>query len=190
MVNESSVSQYAYKKEASVGNNICGMVVEQLVSRVLKSSIVALEQIVPMIHRYVAPVMDIAAQVQMERNKNILSETKNYYYGIWKTVFCVNATTEDLHTERDCGYTIIHVPLRDKKMKSLKYQFHFQINKRNTICLPMDQNLTFMFLAFLLIHRQQCFSTEKELSNNEEFFNFATYANKKLFNHVKNQLIE
>ena len=187
-VGRSSVTQYAYKKNNSIGENVCGVMVEELVSRVLKSSIVSLEKIVPMIHAYVAPVIDTAAKLQAMKKHDILKENEYSKYGIWKTVFCVNATTERLHTERDCSYTVIHVPLRDKKVKKCAYFSRFQLNDKESIYLPMHQNLTFMFSGCLLTHQQINVASGNAVSNDEEFFNFGTYANRRLFYRVKKSI--
>ena len=122
------------------------------------------------------------------KKHDILKENEYSKYGIWKTVFCVNATTERLHTERDCSYTVIHVPLRDKKVKKCAYFFRFQLNDKESIYLPMHQNLNFMFSGCLLTHQQINVASGNAVSNDEEFFNFGTYANRRLFYHVKKSI--
>ena len=119
----------------------------------------------------IAPVIAAGARLQLVQESNVIKETKYTEYGIWKTVFCANATTESLHKENDCSYTVIHVPLRKEKYKKTQYRFLFNFNPDQSLELMMDQNLTFMFSGFLLMHRQTSEILDYKTEAADNFFN-------------------
>ena len=60
----------------------------------------------------------------------------------------------------------------------------FKLNNGDAIALRMNQPITFMFSGNFLLHNQSC-NTHHPIGKEDYFFNFGTYANKKLFNHIR-----
>ena len=94
---------------------------------------------------------------------------------------CINAMTNDLHTEMDSSYTLICVPKQlDENYKRLETNFLFQINDEKTIRIPMNERMVFMYSGYMLSHHQVL---EKNQSDTT-FINLATYGNKRLFHNM------
>ena len=91
--------------------------------------------------------------------------------------------TEELHTEDDVTYTVIDVPLQGKSKTGTKYHFLFQFNNKYNLSLPMTPGTSIIFSGKLLSHRQSC--NVYKPTDDELFFNFGAYGNKKLYNHIK-----
>ena len=63
----------------------------------------------------------------------------------------------------------------------------FQLNHKYIMSLPLIQGTKLLFYGKLLTHRQSCNafqSTDEDL-----VFNFFSYGNKKLYNHIRKLLI-
>ena len=111
--------------------------------------------------------------------KSPLYQNSNIGRGCWKTVICINAQTNELHSEPDVTYTTITVP-KQSKLQS-KYSFVFKINDNDSICLLMNYGVHFLFSGLFLVHRQKC-----EMKKDRElFFNFGSYGNNELFTHLR-----
>ena len=93
---------------------------------------------------------------------------------------CINATTNEYHTEFDQSFTLIGVPRQESKCGGV-YDFSFLINDHFEIKIPMKIGVNFMFSALFLTHRQE--TNQKDLP--EHFINFASFLNKKLFSHIR-----
>ena len=182
-IDGSSIGQYTNKKNVTVEQKMKFLVIEDLVARELKDGIMMLGSLIPLLKEYIAPIFGVADKMQLSKGNINIKADKYAKYGIYKSVFCVNAETEELHTENDCSYTVISTPRRLEKKPSYHFNFLFQFNSLDGIYFEMDQPITFMFSGKLLMHRQFCNS--KVIKKDKLFFNFATYTNKKIFNHVK-----
>ena len=67
----------------------------------MKNGIELLETVVPVVREYISPVITGANDMQKDVG-NINIKKGNYGdYGIWKTVICINALTDELHCEID-----------------------------------------------------------------------------------------
>ena len=186
-VNKSSVGQYTTKRGLTVVQKVKSHVIEDLVLKELKDGIESLGSVIPLLKEYIAPVFQIAHELQATVGDINLKKDKYSEFGIWKSVFCINARTSDFHTEDDCSYTVITVPRQKLMSKEQNYQFLFKFNSLECISLEMKQPITFMFSGKCLLHRQ---ATNKESNDDcNSFYNFATYTNKKIFSHVKQSLI-
>ena len=141
--------------------------------------------IFPLTKLLVQPILSAAHHCSKVYNeKSPLTETKGYDCGLWASCICVNAETKKLHTEHDCTYTLIFAPQQNKTLD--KYEFNFCLNPRNNVCFDMNDGISFMFSGMFLKHKQHKW---KHGNNNDLFFNFASYGNQRLFNHIKHTLM-
>ena len=131
-----------------------------------------------------APVLKVANDLQSTIGSIKLKETEYSNFSIWKSVFCVNTETTQLHTEDDCSYTVITVPKQKAMIKKREYKFMFALNDAHSIAIRMNEPLTFMFSGKCLLHNQSCNRTD-HIGTDDCFFNFGTYGNKKLFNRIR-----
>ena len=181
--NLSSVGQYAMKTGLKDKFKVHSFATEDMVARELKEGIKSLGKLIPLIQNYIAPVFNIAEE--MQQTVGDINITKDEYckYGIWKMVYCVNAETHALHTENDCSYTVVTVPKQLKENKLSNTNFHFKLNDEEVVFLEMNNPITFMFSGKSLQHQQLCNAKVRDI--NDLFINFATYTNQKIFNHVR-----
>ena len=99
--------------------------------------------------------------------------------GIRQSSLSVNVVTEGMYTEDNVIYSTISVPLQQIQSTDRNYHFMFQLN---LVILPLLEGTTLLFSGKLLIDRQSCNTFES--TDEELFFNFASYRNKKLYNHI------
>ena len=109
-VSNSSVGQYQMKRDLSIVQKVKSRVIQDLVSKELKDGIESLGNVIPLMKEYIAPVFNIAHELQATVGDINLNKDKYSQYGIWKSVFCINARTTNFRTEDDCSYTVITVP--------------------------------------------------------------------------------
>ena len=103
---------------------------------------------------------------------------------------CINASTTKWHTENDCSYTLVSVP---KQECERKYVFYFRLNPKIYVGIPMQSGVSFISSMKLLTHRQQCIADPGIDSNfvsaqGNKFINVCSYANRRLFTHVRASL--
>ena len=123
------------------------MVIEELIGRELSEGIDLLSSVQPSmsLKDCVSPVLHVAKHLQSHKGDVKLLPTSYSDYGIWKSVLCVNAVTEEAHCEDDCSYTVITVPRQQAITKKRKYKFMFKLNDQETVAIPMNQQMTFIF---------------------------------------------
>ena len=72
---------------------------------------------------------------------------------------CLNAQTEQFHTEHDASYIIIAVPTRinssSRNETSNKTKFEFVLNQNQVIIVPMHPGTIMAYSGYMLTHRQQ-----------------------------------
>ena len=113
------------------------------------------------------------------------------YYSFW---VCENARTEKFHQECDASYTFISVPVNDNNnhIENIsKYQFQFRWNHIHDsnykgINIHLREGICVYYNGFGLFHRQIPLYDNFE---NDTFWNFSMYHNKRLFNCI-NQSID
>ena len=181
--NLSSVRQYAMKTGLKDKLKVHSFATEDMVARELKDGIKSLGNLIPLIQNYIAPVFNFAEEMQHTVGDINIMKDEYSKYGIWKTVYCVNAETHALHTENDCSYTVITVPKQQFENKRSPTNFHFKLNDEEVVFLEMNNPITFMFSGKSLQHQQLC--NAKVSDTNDIFINFAIYTNQKIFNHVR-----
>ena len=115
-----------------------------------------------------------------------MSDVASSKHGVWQSQICVNAQTAELHTEKDCTYTIIGVPNQNMKAlpkRQINNLFLLHLNNDNVFAIPMLPQTYFMFSGLFITHRQN--SGGFSIANKESFFNVASYGNQQLFHHLR-----
>ena len=116
-------------------------------------------------------------------NKEDTHEKKELFEnGILNCHICINAMTNESHTEMDSSYTLINVPKQiDPNYRRLNTKFCFHINENTTIIIPMDERIVFLYSGYMLSHHQVL---EKQYRPSTTFLNLASYGNKRLFHNM------
>ena len=70
-----------------------------------------------------------------------------------------------------------------EKHPSQQPAFIFKINEQQNITLPLTSDVTFFYNASFLTHRQSY--TPTETKDSHKFYNISSYANEKIFNHLR-----
>ena len=184
-VDDCSVTTYVSK-----GNKDDAIRMEKLCAAVLKDAIDNLSRLVRKLKDMISPVLSAAYTYQTEFDCEVMSNVESAKHGVWQSQICVNAQTSELHTEKDCTYTIIGVPkqnIKDLPNRQKNNLFLLHLNDNNVFAIPMLPNTYFMFSGLYITHRQNSggFST----ANKESFFNVASYGNQQLFNHLRSTFI-
>ena len=102
--------------------------------------------------------------------------------GMLNAHICINAMTEDCHTEKDSSYTLISVPNQeDRYYQQLDPKFMFHINDNFTIQIKMVEGTVMIYSGYTLNHHQML--NKNNLSRNT-FINLASYGNRRLFQNM------
>ena len=105
--------------------------------------------------------------------------------GILNYNLCMNAETEQPHTECDSSFTIICVPnqVMNKETNNPKNigSFEFIINPEETIVVPMEIGTIISYSVFLLTHCQQIRNRDSKM---KPFINLVSYNSKRLFKNM------
>ena len=93
------------------------------------------------------------------------------------TLVCLNLNAETgiNHCKWDMGMTKIIKPRQKEEQNQTRIQFEFMINPQTKIVIPMENNIAFMFNAYLLSHNQKITAADEI-----DAINFATYSNRRL----------
>ena len=181
-----------FSRQAIIDENL--LTLDKHMSSLINCGVDELKRFLPETGFMLAPIINTAFEVQKVINRKILTPLKVTNSGSWNTHIFINGCTEHFHAEKDCAYTCIHVPVQDvPKNRQLNQQpaFLFQLNGNQRILLPLTHPVSFMYNAQLISHRQAYYP---ECSDNlPPFINVSSYANKKLFDHLRksfNRIIE
>ena len=109
--------------------------------------------------------------------------TRNMFeHGILTAHFCINARTNEPHTECDSSYTVISIPPQiNQSYKTFDPKFNFIINKDQTVVIKLIPNLCFIYSGYMLVHHQVLQSVDTKIGI---FINIASYGNKRLFDNM------
>ena len=190
MKDGSSVSLYANKKSKSVTMqskiNDNADEIEIICSRSINIGISTLSTVLPDIKNLISPIIDAAYHRQKAAGISLLQKTSSSDNGCWNSFLNVNARTQDYHTETDCAYTFVTVPTQvvNKSITiAAKPVFLFKITEQVELMLPLCNDLTFVYNACYLTHKQSYNQLGDRRSVN--FYNITSYANEKNFNHLR-----
>ena len=188
----SSVGQYTCKKKDNLLKqcivNKDATKFEQCCANEISRSVTDLSTFLPNIRSILAPVLEVAFSIQELGGKVLnLKESQASTNGCYQSSICVNAETQEYHTEHDCTYTLISVPNQSKsKEETMRYDFLFDLTPKQVINIPLNAGVTFMFSGLFLKHRQN--KSEEVSTKDNTFFNIASYGNKRLFYHIRKTL--
>ena len=185
MVGNSSIGQYATKNTHSAP--MYGRTIVEMMNTELKSSIFRMKNVIRDIDKMVAPVMKIAYDLQAKQGDIGIKKMNASDAGVWQSSLCVNAVTKGWHTENDVTYTIISVPFQEVTSKDRDYHFLFKLQSKYTLSVPLKEGTTVLFSGKMLTHRQSCNALHAD--DDQLFFNFASYGNKKMHNHIRKSFI-
>jgi hypothetical protein len=185
----SSVGQYCTKKKSKLSDQITvnqqATMYEQYCADEISRSVNALSSYLPNIRSIVAPVLQVAFEQQQIDNKDLnLQANLSSSDGCFQSCICINAETQTYHTEHDCTYTMITIPSQTHTKKStIVYDFLFELTSKQSINIPLEAGVSFIFSGLFLKHRQN--KSHGICTADNTFFNIASYGNKKLFYHLR-----
>ena len=122
MVNESSIGAYSTKKSTNpmkqqeINKNTDA--IKEWGINEINTSTNLISKVIPNIKYMISPIIDTTNALQNSIGNANLKRSDTAYWGCWNVFLSVDAMTEHLHTENDCGYTIIKIPLQDFNLKS------------------------------------------------------------------------
>ena len=161
IINNLSVDIYANKSSKSVQTqqviNRNASDIELLLAKEIRTAFRSLKKIIRNVPLLISPVFDAAYKLQNIMGGVNLSQVKTSNCGAWKFHICVNASTSIFHTESDCIYTLISVPLQKLKpseKSKMDSMLIFQLNSSKSITLPLHGGLSFLYSGLFLTHRQ------------------------------------
>ena len=164
------------KRDARYLEYKCAMALDYGISKVRK--------IIPEIKHLLCPIINAAFHKQSKEGIDMIQSRYASDNGCWNSFLFVDGKTDNFHRENDCAYTFITVPKQNlTKGKHILEQTHFlfQINEDKKLSLPLIDDITFLYNASFLTHRQSYFHNQ----NDNHFYNISSYANDKLFNHLR-----
>ena len=193
-VDGSSVSTYTTKKHRNKTKQECiiqeaSYVHERCANQVVEG-IRSLSVIIPELKNMLCPIINAAYDMQCKQPIDLLKNEVTSDVGCWNTFLFVEGRTDNFHCEDDCAYTFITVPQQQRRLYFHPQHepcFLFKINETQTLTLPLHNDLSFIYNASFLTHRQRY----EPVANKEEnmFFNISSYANAKLFNHLRKSFV-
>ena len=166
------------------------VVTEEIIAHELVAGRIGMCRINPSIKQLIAPILNVAADLQGIRDDVNLKKISVTTYGLWQSSISVNAQTQEFHAEEYCTYTFITVPKKSKHHNGNKvreYNFMFKLNDEDNVSIKLRYVITFLFTGRLLTHRQTCNILYGY--NNDLFFNFASYGSKILFSYIRQSFL-
>ena len=185
----SSVGQYATKKTSTLAKQLIinneASYYERMTSNEITRSVNNFATVIPTIRSVISPVIETTFELQKDDTNINLKEGLASKDGCWQTSLCVNAATDIFHTEQDCTYTLISIPKQEMiNDTNNRYDFIFKINAIQHISIKLIPGVSFIFSGTYLTHRQNM-SSGKSNGEPTNFFNIASYGNKRLFTHIR-----
>ena len=191
MNNKSSVTQYVSKKFKNLDRMYTSIenaaIMEDISSDEIIMGIKGLQSVFPSIDKFIAPIIRVTHNLQEDIGDLNLKQVKTSEYGLWQTSICDTCQTTNLHTKKDCTYTIMSVPEQDTSTTTIpECYFVIELKKGHTVGIKMDPGLTFMFSGRYLMHRQSI--NDKGNGKENTFVNFTSYGNERLYHHLKSSI--
>jgi len=177
--NTLSLANYAGDEHESTSKYI------HFIAKHMNNSFKAFNSIIPSISSY---LNFTSRSLKYEAKYNVISkylmtfqhnDYKNIMTFITTAHININATTRDLHCEKDTTYTTICVP--EQKEEKAHIVFQFQINDENTLQLDVKQHGAFTYSGYCLSHRQLA-------TKGENCMNLSTYSAKAVYSHFRTSL--
>ena len=127
----------------------------------------------------------------VQSNMNIHSHTNKVVREVENKDFlgchlCLNAQTQEQHTESNASYMIIAVPRKilpsNKNETVNKARFEFMLNPDQIVIVPMHPGTIITYSGYMLTHRQQIVDLD---TLSIPFLNIVAYNSKRLFANLK-----
>ena len=181
--NKSSVQLYANKynksKEQQKKIKKQAKSIEKKLMSTMSYAISTHLKTLPNLVNVLNPSIDVAYDLQYEIGNLNLVEVDFTEIGLYVGQLCNKAETGLFHTELDQGYTLVGVPEQENGRKR-GLELLFRINDKVIIVVEMVPMISFVFSAAILTHRQNC-----REHNGDDFLNYSSFCNLKLFNHLR-----
>ena len=103
--------------------------IEDMITVEMNLAKLTLSKIVQQVERLILPALDVAHDMQRQYSDINLKLRGQSCDNMWSTNVCINATTEEYHTEKDTSYTLITVPLQN-----------FNLQKKVVIYMTLSSN--------------------------------------------------
>ena len=188
----SSVSTYVNKRSKVEAKNIQisqdAKYLEMISAKALEYGISKISEVFPEIKHVLSPIINAAFDKQCEEGLELLDNIHASDNGCWNSFIFVNGRTHKFHRENDCAYTCITVPKQFiNKGEHVKQRpaFIFKIDEEQELSIEMSDDLSFFYNASFLTHRQSYTHADEKGIDADTFFNVSSYANEKLFNHLR-----
>ena len=143
-----------------------------------------LKRYLPILPKLISPLITTANNLQKSIGNINIKNTSASEDGLWQTCMCVCAETEQFHNEKDCTYTLIHVPNQAILHNKSKYYFSFHLLDLTNVSFQLKSGVSLMLSSQFITHRQLCNTRHKD--PNDTFFNFESYGNARLYRHIRN----
>ena len=112
----------------------------------MEAGIDGLARIIPQVRQFIAPLINVANEKQIDNGDINLKETGSYQDGLWQSSISVNARTNEFHTENDSTYTVITIPKQEANEKAeADYSFFFKVQDKENVSIKLTEGLTFLF---------------------------------------------
>ena len=161
---------------AMIDENICSFMESSIDS--IHTSFAPLQKSISPLIEKLQPHLDIFPDKMKNERKLVDQGFVNYN-------LCLNAQTEQRHTECDALYTVITVPNQLQKVvgkkKKNKGIFELNLNVTNTLIIPMNVGTSFVYSGFLLTHHQQIQNLNEDT---HPLVNIVSYNSKRLFENM------
>ena len=129
--------------------------IDELFRQFMERSIDNIHLSLTPLKKTISPLID-KLQVHLDIFPERKNECKLVDQGFVNYNVCLNAQTEQRHTECDASYTIISVPNQLAKETSTgkknKGRFELNLNENETFIIPMGIGISFVYSGFLLTH--------------------------------------
>ena len=185
LINSNFISTDIEKKKISSEQKKRLNTIEDNIHSFMESSIDSIHTPFAPLQKSISPLIEkLQPHLDMFPDK-MKDECKLVDQGFVNYNLCLNAQTEQSHTECDASYTVITVPnqlqktvCKEKKNKGI---FELNLNETNTLIIPMNVGTSFVYSGFLLSHHQQIQNLNDDT---HPFVNIVSYNSKRLFENM------
>ena len=145
-----------------------------MASNELGGDIEGVSRMVPNIRRLVAPIIDVAHDLQNTLGSINLRKVPSSYDGMCQTSVNVNTMTNKFHTGQDFSYTVNNVPSQDFFLTLEETSLHIRFqNEGENISINLCGGIVFLFSGKCLINRRNY--SDPCSPKDDIFINFAYY---------------
>ena len=122
-IKNSSVGLYEVRKrfedERQEDVEHTARIIEEKIAFEMSVASKTLSNVVEYADKLFLPTLDIASKMQSTYGNISLNKDKEQCSSMWNTHVCINASTQEFHTEKNTSYTLITVPAQDSKAQNV-----------------------------------------------------------------------